>query len=90
MVEFEASYSDYQSQKPIQKIPEEFREKSALQIYSTPEDTDVTNLVDEMAGEGIQAVYFGADCCYKVLSPTLLKNSVEACMDAGGSCSAKL
>jgi len=89
MVEFEASYSDYQSQNPIQKIPEEFREKTALQVYSTPEDTDVGSLVQTMAGDGVEAVYFGTDCCYKVFSATLLKATADAVMD-GGTCSDEL
>ena len=86
MVEFEASYADYQSQNPIQKIPEEFRAKTALQVYSTPEGTDVGGLVQTMAQDGVEAVYFGVDCCYKVFSGTLLKNLAEAIVGGGGSC----
>lgn len=78
MVEFEASLGDYQSQDPVQKIPEEFRPKSALQIYSTPEGTDVAGLVDTMVAEAVGAVYMGVDCCYKVFSEGLLGKLADA------------
>ncbi|KAL6720075.1 hypothetical protein ACLMJK_001996 [Lecanora helva] len=90
MVEFEASYSDYQSQNPIQKIPQQYHEKSALQVYSTPEGTDVESVVQEMANQGVQAVYFGSDCCYKVYSTTLLKSMAEAVSGFGGPCTDEL
>lgn len=62
MVEFEASLADYTSQEPVKRIPEEFRGKSGLQIYSTPRETDVGNIVREVAGEGVGAIFFGVDC----------------------------
>lgn len=77
MIEFEASFSDYEGENPIQEIPGEYRGKSALQVYSTPESTDVTSIVQTMAAEGVEAVYMGVDCCYKVYSATLLNSLAE-------------
>ena len=84
MVEFEASLSDYQSQDPLQKIPEQYHAKTGLQIYSTPADTDVNTIVHVAAGEGAGAIFFGVDCCYKVWDAGLLKNLAQAVSEAGG------
>ena len=78
MIEFEDSFANYQSQDILQQIPNEFRNQSALQIYSTPEDVDLTGLTGSMTQAGVEAVYFGSDCCYKVFSATLLQPMAEA------------
>ena len=78
MVEFEASFSDYQSENPVQNIPGDYRGKSALQVYSTPESADVSGVAQTMEQEGVEAVYFGVDCCYKAFSATLLQHLAEA------------
>lgn len=78
IVEFEDSYANYLSEGIIAQIPEGVREKSAIQIYSTPEGADVRGLVATMVQSGIGAVYFGEDCCYKVWSQTLLRDMAEA------------
>ena len=78
IVEFEDSLANYESEGIIDQIPAGYRDQSALQIYSTPEGTDVGNLISTMAQSGIEAVYFGEDCCYKVYSKTLLQNMAEA------------
>ena len=83
MVEFEASLSDYQSQDPVQKIPDQYHAKTGLQIYSTPADTDVNSIVQAAAGEGVGAIFFGVDCCYKVWDAGLLKNIAEAVSQVG-------
>ena len=78
MVEFEDSLANYESEGIIDQIPTEFRSQSALQIYSTPEGTDVGSLIGKMVQSGIEAVYFGEDCCYKVYSKTLLQDMAAA------------
>ena len=78
IVEFEDSLANYQSEDIIDQIPTRFRGQSALQIYSTPEGTDVGGLISTMAQSGIEAVYFGEDCCYKVYSKALLQDMAEA------------
>lgn len=78
IVEFEDSLAHYQSEDIIDQIPTQFRGQSALQIYSTPEGTDVGSLMSTMAQSGIEAVYFGEDCCYKVYSKALLQDMAEA------------
>ena len=78
IVEFEDSLANYQSEGIIEQIPTQFRGQSALQIYSTPEGTDVGNLISTMAQSGIEAVYFGEDCCYKVYSKALIQDMAEA------------
>ena len=78
MVEFEDSLANYQSEDIIGQIPTQFRGQSALQIYDTPEGTDVGSLISTMAQSGIEAVYLGEDCCYKVYSKALLQDMAEA------------
>ena len=78
IVEFEDSLANYESESIIDQIPTQFRGHSALQIYNTPEGTDVGSLMAEMAQGGIEAVYFGVDHEYKVYSKTLLQDMAEA------------
>lgn len=78
IVEFEDSYANYQSEGIIAQIPTQFRAKSALQIYSTPEGADLSGLISAMVQAGIEYVYFGEDCCYKVWSNTLLHAMANA------------
>ena len=77
VVEFEDSLANYEGQGIVDQIPAQFRGQSALQIYSTPEGTDVGGLIATMAQSGIEAVYFGEDCCYKVYSKTLLQDMAQ-------------
>ena len=78
IVEFEDSLANYEGQGIIDQIPAQFRGQSALQVYSTPEGTDIGSLIATMAQSGIEAVYFGEDCCYKVYSKTLLQGMAQA------------
>lgn len=78
IVEFEDSLANYESQSIIDQIPTQFRGHSALQIYNTPEGTEVGCLMAEMEQDGIEAVYFGVDHDYKVYSKTLLQDMAEA------------
>ena len=78
VVEFEDSLANYEAADIIGQIPAEFRGQSALQVYSTPAGADVGGLIGTMAQGGIEAVYFGEDCCYKVYSKALLQDMAEA------------
>lgn len=78
IVEFEDSLANYESGSIIGQIPTQFRGHSALQIYNTPEGTEVGCLMADMEQEGIEAVYFGVDHDYKVYSKTLLQDMAEA------------
>ena len=78
VVEFEDSLAAYESGGIIDQIPAGFRGQSALQVYSTPDGTDVGSLMSTMAQSGIEAVYFGEDCCYKVYSKALLQAMAQA------------
>ena len=77
-VEFEDSLANYESECIIDQIPSQFRGQSALQIYNTTEGADVGSLISTMAQSGIEAVYFGQDCCYKTYSQTLLQAMAQA------------
>lgn len=61
MVEFEASLEDYRGMNLVLKVPEEYRAKTGLQIYSTPAGTDVDGLVQTAAGERVGAIFFGVN-----------------------------
>jgi len=78
IVEFEVPFSEYKDESSIQEVPSSYRSKSAIMIHDTPESTDVGSLVHNMIADGIGAVYFGADCCYKYYSKTLLTATAEA------------
>ncbi|KAL8752954.1 MAG: hypothetical protein Q9184_005567 [Pyrenodesmia sp. 2 TL-2023] len=78
MVEFEDSLANYVSQGILGQIPAGFEGKSAVQVYDTPEGTDVGALMGEMAGKGLGAVYFGEDCCYKVWNRGLLQRMADS------------
>ena len=78
IVEFEDSLANYEGKGIIDQIPAQFHGQSALQIYNTPEGTDVGSLIATMAQSGIEAVYFGEDCSYKVYSKTLLQDMAQA------------
>ncbi len=78
IVEFEDSLANYESEGIIDQIPAGVRGQSALQIYSTTDGADVAGLIGTMAQVGIEGVYFGEDCCYKVYSETLLREMAGA------------
>ncbi|KAM0805439.1 Spherulation-specific family 4 [Usnea florida] len=79
-VQYEKPYAEYQSVDPLAQIPAGDLAKTGVQIYSTPTSAygDVAGLVRTMAEKGLQAVYFGADCCYKTLDATLLMDLAKA------------
>ena len=82
-VQYEKPYDEYQSINPISQIADGDLRKTAFQIYSTPTSSygDVEGLVQTMAQKGMEAVYFGADCCYKQLDAPLLMDLAKAVSD---------
>ena len=82
MVEFENAFSAYQNTTTILTIPSQYRDQSAIVVYDTPGNADVSSLVHTMALYGIEAVYFGNDCCYNSFNATLLLQ-LAAAVNAG-------
>lgn len=82
MVEFENAYSAYKGATTIGTIPSAYRDQSAILVYDTPATANITPLVHTMAVDGIEAVYFGNDCCYNSFNVTLLLQ-LAAAVNAG-------
>ncbi len=82
MVEFESSFANYENETTIATIPAGYRDQSAIIVYDTPALADTNSLVHTMAVDGIEAVYFGADCCYNSFEYTLL-TQLAAAVQAG-------
>ena len=82
MVEFENAYSVYKGATTIATIPSAYRDQSAILVYDTAASTNLGPLVHTMAVDGIEAVYFGIDCCYKTFNATFLLQ-LAAAVNAG-------
>ncbi len=72
MVEFENDFSVYKNDTTIKTIPSAYRDQSAILVYNTASTADLKSLIHTMVLDGIEAVYFTADCCYNTLDGTLL------------------
>ena len=82
MVEFEDSFSNYKNDSTIATIPAGYRGQSAIIVNSTPKTANVQSLVHTMAQDGVEAVFFSADCCYNAFDSTLLMK-LAAAVQAG-------
>ncbi|KAL8644052.1 MAG: hypothetical protein Q9226_007963 [Calogaya cf. arnoldii] len=82
MVQYENPLSAYQDVATINTFRPGFNDKTAIIIHSTPSTADIKPLVRSMVQQGIQSVYFGEDCCYKVFSADLL-SSLASAVSAG-------
>lgn len=82
MVEFENSFSNYKNDSTIATIPAGYRSQSAIIVNSTPKTANVQSLVHTMAQDGVEAVFFSADCCYNAFDSTLLMK-LAAAVQAG-------
>ncbi|KAL8810054.1 MAG: hypothetical protein Q9200_002887 [Gallowayella weberi] len=78
MVQYENSLQLYNDLTTIKTFQPGFNDQTAIIIYNTPSTTDVKSRVHTMAQQGIQAVYFGVDCCYHVFSGQLLASVASA------------
>ncbi|KAL9066389.1 MAG: hypothetical protein Q9161_007608 [Pseudevernia consocians] len=82
MVEFENALSVYKNDTTIATIPSAYRDQSAILVYNTASTANVKSLVHTMAIDGVEAVYFSADCCYNTLNGALLMQ-LAAAVQAG-------
>ncbi|KAL8667557.1 MAG: hypothetical protein Q9168_007228 [Polycauliona sp. 1 TL-2023] len=77
VVQFEDPYSKYKDLATIKNLPKGTKPKTAIIVHSTPSNADVGPLVKNMVAQGIEAVYFGADCCYNSFDGTLLSEVAD-------------
>ncbi|KAL8961661.1 MAG: hypothetical protein Q9193_001817 [Seirophora villosa] len=81
VVQYENAFSSYRDKETIAAFQPGFNDQTGIIVHTTPNNADVNSLVRSMVEEGIQSVYFGADCCYHVFSSellTLLASAVSA------------
>ncbi|KAL8687651.1 MAG: hypothetical protein Q9218_006238 [Villophora microphyllina] len=74
IVQYENTFSSYRDVATIATFQPGFNDQTAVIVYNTPSTADVKSLVRSMVQQGIQAVYFGADCCYHVFNKQLLNS----------------
>ncbi|KAI4269950.1 MAG: hypothetical protein L6R38_007282 [Xanthoria sp. 2 TBL-2021] len=78
IVQYENPFSAYQDVATIGTFQPGFNDQTAVIVHSTPSTANVNTLVHSMVQQGIQAVYFGVDCCYNVFSGQLLSSLASA------------
>lgn len=72
ILQYENPLSNYQDGTTIATFTPWKNAQTAIFVHTTTSTANVRNLVHGMATKGIQAVYFGVDCCYHVFSKDLL------------------
>ncbi|KAI4193183.1 MAG: hypothetical protein LQ350_008432 [Teloschistes chrysophthalmus] len=72
IIQYEGKLSDYRDTATISTFNQALNQQTAIVIHDTTTTTSVKTLVHNMAVKGIEAVYFGVDCCYHVFSKDLL------------------
>lgn len=82
MVEFENAYSVYKGATTDATIPSGYHDQSAILVYDTPANANLASLVHTMVQDGIEAVYFGNDCCYNSFNAAELLQ-LAAAVNAG-------
>ena len=82
IVQYEGKLSNYKDTATISTFNQAFNQQTAIIIYDTTTTANVNTYVHDMAVKGIEAVYFGVDCCYSVFSKDLL-NLVASAVYAG-------
>ncbi|KAL8766981.1 MAG: hypothetical protein Q9209_006393 [Squamulea sp. 1 TL-2023] len=78
IVQYEGPFSSYKDVTTINTFQPGFNAQTAIVIYNTPSAADIKPSVDSMVQQGIQAVYYGVDCCYQVFSGQLLSSLASA------------
>ncbi|KAL8724088.1 MAG: hypothetical protein Q9166_008139 [cf. Caloplaca sp. 2 TL-2023] len=78
IVQFENPLAAYQDITTINTFRPGFNDQTGVIVYNTPSTTDIQSRVRTMVQQGIQAVYFGVDCCYHVFSSQLLASLASA------------
>ena len=81
-MQYEGKLLRYKDTATIATFDQAYTDQTAIVIYSTTSTANVKSHVHDMAVKGIEAVYFGVDCCYHVFSLDLL-NAVAAAVAAG-------
>ena len=82
IIQYEDTLANYKDLTTIATFNQAFNKQTAIVIHDTTTTANVKTYVHDMAVKGIEAVYFGVDCCYHVFSKDLL-NLVAAAVYAG-------
>ena len=72
IIQYEGKLSQYKDTATISTFNQAFNQNTAIVIHDTTTTANVKTYVHNMAVKGIEAVYFGVDCCYGVFSKDLL------------------
>ncbi|KAL8786440.1 MAG: hypothetical protein Q9213_002756 [Squamulea squamosa] len=78
ILQYENAFSSYKDVTTINTFQPGFNAQTAIVIYNTPSTADIKSSVHTMVQQGIQAVYYGVDCCYHVFSGQLLSQLASA------------
>ena len=82
IIQYEGKLSNYKDTATISTFNQAYNQQTAIIIHDTTTTANVKTYVHDMAVKGIEAVYFGVDCCYGVFSKDLL-NLVASAVYAG-------
>ena len=82
ILQYENSLANYKDAATIATFTPGYNGQTAIFVHSTTSTANVRSYVHNMATKGIEAVYFGVDCCYHVFSKDLL-NLVASAVLAG-------
>ena len=82
IIQYEGKLSKYKDTATISTFNQAYNQQTGIIIYDTTTTANVKTYVHDMAVKGIEAVYFGVDCCYMVFSKDLL-NLVASAVYAG-------
>ena len=72
VLEYEGTLQGYKDGVTIDGFTKGYNSQAAVVIHDTTDTAAVRSQVHTMALRGVQAVYYGVDCCYHVFSASLL------------------
>lgn len=72
VVEYEGPLQSYRNGTTIDTFTQGYNAQAAVVIHTTTDTAAVRSQVHTMAQRGVQAVYYGVDCCYHLFSASLL------------------
>ena len=78
IVQYEDKLAKYKDPGTISTFNQAFNQQTGIVIHDTTSTANVKTYVHDMVGKGIEAVYFGVDCCYHVFSLDLLNLVAQA------------
>ena len=73
ILQYEQSLQNYRNGTTIDTFAPWYNQQTGVVVHTTSSTATVASLVHTMAQRGVQAVYFGVDCCYHVFSADLLQ-----------------